>query len=252
MARDVGSRSDADHTWQPTDCLSCPIRRHAVYGPLPPAEVAEISRMRRAVRRVPGRRIVLREGEVPTELFTLVEGWAFRFKLLPDGRRQILSFLIPGDLVVFRGLFEAPLGFSVQSLTAVGLCVFPAGELAAFLQGRSRLAEELMRLCSREHGAADNRLTDLGRRSASERIGGFVLDLDTRLRARNLAHGPSLPFPLRLEHIADALGLSPIHVSRTLTRLRRDGLLAIDEGRLRIDDRARLTELAGLEEKPRD
>ncbi len=193
--------------------------------------------------------MLFRESEIPSEVYTLFDGWVFRFKLLPDGRRQILSFLLPGDFLVPQALRRQPLRFSVQALTDVTLCVFDAGEVTRVVLERPLLLRQLEGLCVRDSLSADDRLTDIGRRSAQERIARLILEFEFRLGIRNLVNGNSFPFPLRQEHIGDALGLTKVHVSRTLGSLRRQGLIALTGNYLVVRDRVALMAIAGLRDQ---
>ena len=196
------------------------------------------------MRQIAERQLLMHEGQSPTELATLLNGWAFRFKLLPDGHRQILSFLLPGDLVVFHGLHDKALNFSVQTLTTVRLCVFDASEFRSFLKERPNMRCEVEARCADELAAADEMITDLGQRQASGRIARLVLALEARLATRGLVENGGFFFPLRQEHLADTLGLTAIHVSRTLTQLRVRGIISVTRDKLVVHDRERLLDLA--------
>jgi CRP-like cAMP-binding protein len=138
------------------------------------------------------------------------------------------------------------LHFSVQALTDVSVCVFDRAELARHVARRPALVDRLDRLTAREIAASDARLTDLGRRSAHERVAGLLVQLYLRLRQRRRVDGNSFAFPLRQHHIADALGLTAVHVSRVLKDLKADGLVSIDHERLTIRDERLLRELSGI------
>lgn len=229
----------------PGACAACPVRRHTLYAPIAESRAAEIAALRRESLMIPARRIILRQGEVPSTVFVLYDGWAFRFTLLSDGRRQILSFLLPGELISLPALRLAPLRFSVQALTAVSLCAFNTKDLAGFVQDNPVLTMSLVNECAREAESADRRVTDLGRRSATERVARLILEIESRLRALDRVEGDSFEFPLRQEHIADALGLTAVHVSRTLSGLRDEGLLSLGQGVLMMHNRQRLLEMFG-------
>jgi len=230
----------------PADCYLCPIRRFAIYRAAGKNEIDALMRLRRGMCQIAGRRMLLREGETPAEVATLVSGWAFRFKLLPDGRRQILSFLLPGDLIVFHSLHEEKLNFSVRTLTPVQVCAFDAAEFRSFLFDRPSMRRDMQVYCAAELTAATETITDLGRRLAPERLARFILVLEARLSRRRLAEQGVLPFPLRQEHLADTLGLTPVHVSRMLTQFRADGIVSVARNQLVIRNRNQLMNLAGM------
>jgi CRP-like cAMP-binding protein len=225
-------------------CASCPLWRHSFYGPL--ASPAFVARIRRARAEIGPRAIVLQEGAVAGSIFSLARGWMFRFVLLPDGRRQILSFYVPGDLVPHQALRRKPLTFSVETLTSVSACVFDAGEVAAWLSETPDRVAALSELWARESAVQEERIVDLGRRSAAERVSRFLLQLAARLVRLPLTTPISVSFPLRQVHVADALGLTVEHVSRTLTAFRRDGILSVAGGALTVNDPRRAAAIAGI------
>jgi CRP-like cAMP-binding protein len=195
---------------------------------------------------------IYQEGEVAFDYLTLFEGWAFRYKLTADGRRQILSFLLPGDSISFQLMRADRLHFSVQALTKVSLCVFDRKALARYVADQPALIGRLDRLAAREFAMADNRLICLGRRSAHERVAGLLHCLYLRLQQRGHVARQSFTFPLRQHHIADALGLTPVHVSRVLKDLRADGMVSIDDERLTICDQRMLQKLSGIGDRSFD
>jgi CRP-like cAMP-binding protein len=221
---------------------------NTVYSTLIEEDPTLITSLRREVISVASRRIILRQGEVPSKLFTLYSGWAFRFNLLPDGRRQILSFLLPGDLVTTQAVYISPLRFSVQTVTEVTLCAFDAKELVATMQQNAALTDCIAARYAREVAEADDRVVGLGRRTAMERVSSLILKLVNKQRLRSLMRGDSGEFPLRQEHIADALGLTTVHVSRTISSLRDEGIIAMERNKITIKDRQRLIEFAGNNE----
>jgi CRP-like cAMP-binding protein len=229
----------------PQSCANCPVRKSTTYSPLIESDPDKIMTLRHDIVTVPARRIILRAGETPTKIYTLYDGWCFRFILLPDGRRQILSFLMPGDLISAQALYIQPMRFSVQTVTDATLCAFDLKELSDAMRLNQELYVRITTRFMREFAEADERVLGLGRLSAMERIARLVLRLTNRLKLRGLMSGDSTEFPLRQEHIADALGLTAVHVSRMLSTLRDEGVIAIERNMLKIADRSRLIELAG-------
>lgn len=228
----------------PESCLECPIRAFTAYLPLMDRRPELFRALEREVTTIPARRVIVRRGDVPTKVFTLFAGWAYRYTLLSDGRRQILSFILPGELISLRALRATPMTFSVQALTEVVLCAFDAAKMRATLNDPAEaeyLVDKYMEICAE----ADLRLTDLGRRSATQRVARLMLGLERRLVARGLTVGDAFEFPLRQEHIADALGLTAVHVSRTLSAMRESGAIVLEGGRLTIADRRGLMEILG-------
>ena len=225
-------------------CLECSVRRFTCYGAGEDVDAAAISHIRQKTSVHLKGRTIYREGETNTEIYTLREGWAFRFTLLPDGRRQILSILLPGDSVLFPLLFVPRLSYSVRALTDVTLCAFSIRDMLALFRTRPALACQFETSIAHAQASADLRLIDLGQRTAQERVASFLLFLYLELSKRGFVNDNTIPFPLRLEHIADALGLNVSHVSRTLTALRREGLISPSRDQLIIHDYKGLAAIA--------
>jgi CRP-like cAMP-binding protein len=196
-------------------------------------------------RILPPKRNIYREEREADEVFTLYDGWAFTYKLLPDGRRQILDFLLPGSFIGLHMLWFKAMPHSVQTLTAVTLCVFDKEKFRDLLKREPEYEWELLKYSTACQALSDERLSDLGRRTAKERIARLVLDIHDQLALRGMVDRGSFPFHVRQEHIADALGLTKVHVSRTLQALRQDGLLELSRQMARIVDLRGLKELTG-------
>lgn len=228
-------------------CHACAAAPFALYAPAHRQSPARIERLRQFTREVQAQRAIHTPGQELDFAFTLARGWACRFVLLADGRRQILSFLLPGDTVGFGALWTKNYtpNYGIATLTSVSLCGFPHAPLRALINEcpdqRRHFARYITGLC-RE---AEERLTDVGQRSAESRIASLVLDLHGRLSARGLVHKHTFPLPLRQQDFADALGLTIAHINRTLRRLRQAKLLEIDAGLARAPDLDALKRCAG-------
>jgi CRP/FNR family transcriptional regulator len=217
-----------------------------MFRPFSPGELDFVSAMKVDHVVLPPRADIIREGEVGGPLYTLFEGWAVRYHRLPNGARQIFDILLPGDMI---GLASAALGVvrhSVQALTAVTLCALDGARLPALFQDHPAFALAILQTRVEEEQRSDTRMALLGRTRAEQRIAYLMLETFERLRRRGLANGGSTcPFPLQRHHLADAVGLSRVHVARTLDLLRRRRLAEIQGGLLVLLDRPRLAALAG-------
>ncbi len=181
---------------------------------------------------------LLSEGEENQTVFFLQDGWAIRYKLLPDGRRQVISFLLPGDIFGFKeSLFDLS-NDSVQALTDVVVHPVPATQIAGLTDGNPNLALALAWARGREHSILTEHVVRLGRRTAYERVAHLLMELLHRLQLVDLASARAYPLPLTQELLADTLGLSIVHVNRTMRKLRKDGLISIDTDKrmIRIED----------------
>lgn len=179
-------------------------------------------------------------------LLLLRHGWAMRFLLFPDGRQQILKFLIPGDFINVCRLTTDPGRISVKTVTECVVEEYAGNSAMRMVQADPSLTQGLLEYHLAERYSLESRLADLGRRLAEERIARFVLELHSRLKARGLASESEFYFPLTQEHIADALGMTSVHVGRTIRALRDKGILNIERSKLHITDNARLAAAAGM------
>ncbi len=185
-------------------------------------------------------------GEATEDTFVVCEGWACRVARLSDGRRQVLSFLLPGDLFSAVSAFQQSMAFHVEAITEVRYGSIKNAELRSKVAGDPHLLDSFMKMCIAENNAAYQRLADLGQRSAEEKIASLILQLMERLGARGMVHNLTFEFPLRQLQIADAVGLTPVHVNRVMNMLRLSGLIDIQKGSLTILDLSRLQRAAGL------
>jgi cAMP-binding proteins - catabolite gene activator and regulatory subunit of cAMP-dependent protein kinases len=188
---------------------------------------------------------VFAEGDSVEDFLFLVQGWAFRYRLLDDGRRQVLNFLVPGDVV---GPFAPTAQHFVAALTDVAVCRLPRRELACGTRYCPGLCAAIEALMVTEFDMLAERTVSLGRRNAKERVAHLLLELFERLKRVELVDGNSFEIPLTQEIIGDAVGLSVVHVNRTLRVLREEGLATVGFGRATIHDRTALIMVASSED----
>ena len=216
---------------------------------LPPvaAEVATLLDLKAVSRLVrPGQEIIS-EGKRCTSVFLITEGIAIRYRILRDGQRQILNFLLPGD---FAGVtschFDSAL-YSIKTLTEAAISPVPLPRLIGLFDSHPRLAAKLFWSFTSEVAILAEHLIAIGRRSAPERVAHLLLELYSRLQLIGLADERSYRLPLTQETISDALGLSIPYVNRVLQQLRRDGLVTIKDQLVVIEKIEELSVLADFE-----
>ncbi|HUC09718.1 MAG TPA: Crp/Fnr family transcriptional regulator [Stellaceae bacterium] len=226
-------------------CGQCPLRGKPLFRPFTETELKFVAELKTDHIVVSPRVDIIQEDEVGGPAYTLFEGWAVRYHRLPEGARQILDIVLPGDMI---GLASALLGtvrHSVQALTPATLCVLSGHTVADLFNEHPGFALSILQTRVEEEQRADVRLSLLGRSNAEQRIGYLMLETFDRLRQRGLVNGGSTcPFPLQRRDIADAAGMSRVHVARTLERLREQRLATIQDGVLVLLDRSRLSDLA--------
>lgn len=200
-----------------------------------------------ARRRVRAGKQIVVEGETYKQISFLLDGWAFRSKHLPDGRRQIFGYLIPGDLIGLRASLMEFADDSVEALTDCEVSSFSLERLYEACRTHPRLVVALMWSAAREQSMLSEQIMRLGRRNAVERIAHFFLELLSRLQLVDEADRRSFALPLTQELIADTLGLSIVHVNRTLRTLRQRGLVEIVDGHVVIHDVDELSDIASFD-----
>jgi CRP-like cAMP-binding protein len=209
-----------------------------------PDELAFVSNFKRGELVAEPGALILAEGAHSAQLFTLLSGWAFRFKTLEDGRRQILNYALPGDLVGLQGSVMGEMQHSVEALSPVVLCVFQRDRLPELFRNHPGLGFDITWLASREERMLDENLLSLGRRSAMERAAYLIAFIHQRAMAVGLAGGESLMIPLTQQHVADTLGLSIVHTNKTLRRLAQLNLIRWHDRACEVLDPRGLMEVA--------
>jgi CRP-like cAMP-binding protein len=190
-------------------------------------------------------RLLVSEGEVGNGLFRIARGWAYRYRTSGNGSRQILDFLLPGEIVGLQSALLGVLDCSVRALTPLRVSVLDARLVGEAFHRQPELALRLARHVVAEGSRVAELLTVIGCCDAVERIAFLMVSLYRRQESRGPVSPLDCPFPLRRQHMADALGLTGAHINRTLNRLRIDGVASIDTHRLIIRDMPRLETLAG-------
>ena len=229
-------------------CSACPLRELPLFNDHSSVELALIESLKKGQIAVRAEHSIIAEGQSDAPLYTLFSGWAFRFKTLSDGRRQILNFLLPGDFIGVQQKMGDASAHGVDALSDVLLCVFRRDALWELHRATPALGFSVTWLTAHEESLVDDTLLSVGRRSAEERIATLLIVLYKRVAALLPDGGAArgVPFPLTQQHIADGLGLSLVHTNKTLRKLARRGLHRIEDGRLQLLDLKALARLADL------
>jgi CRP-like cAMP-binding protein len=215
-------------------CFECALRKCGLFKPVSGNELAFINDMKRDHLTLPAASEIICPEQESAALYTLYSGWAFRFKTLPDGRRQILNFLLPGDLLGLQAAIFDSAQHGITALTEVELCLLPRRAVWELFGKMPELAFDVTWLGAREERHVDENLLSVGQRSAAERIAALIVTLYKRADALGLVNDRTFVFPLSQQHIADALGLSLVHTNKTLARLRRMGMYTQANGTLML------------------
>lgn len=234
----------------PLPCSACPLRPLPAFKPVTKDEITSIQATKVGQRLCSEGATILAEGQATTRIYVLLTGWAFRYKTLEDGRRQILNFLLPGDLMGLQGELLANLPHGVEALTAVNLCAFATDAVPRFFRDHPGIALDITFLAAHEERLVDDAVLSVGRRTAMERVAALLVNLFKRAASAGMLQGDSVPFPLTQLHLADALGLSVVHTNRVLQRLRKGGFIRLQGQRLGIGDLRAMQRVGRYWEQP--
>jgi CRP-like cAMP-binding protein len=197
-----------------------------------------------AVRLYRPHETLTRERDGSAHINLLLAGFASRCKVLPDGRRQIIGYLIPGDVCDPRQLVLRTSTHAVTALTAVKTVLFSRESLQSLMHRWPRLAQAMCCVTLVEEMVEREWLVNVGQRTALERLAHLFCEIFVRMRAAGLADHDRCELPLTQMELADTLALSTVHINRTLQELRRQGLVSVSGGMLEIHDFSALQSLA--------
>jgi CRP-like cAMP-binding protein len=192
---------------------------------------------------------IVREGEPPERCGVLVSGFAYRQKITGTGHRQIIAVHIPGEAVDFQNLFLPTADHNVQMLTRGDVAFVPRREFQALARSNTEIGEALFTKTLVEASIFREWVVNVGRRQAPERIAHVLCELGARLDAMNLAKDYGYELPMTQEELGDAVGLTPVHVNRTLKALAAEGLIERKKRSISFPDWGRMREAGDFNER---
>ena len=210
------------------------VRKLESITDLSPEERSAVAGLPMAIRTVPADTDVVRDR--PSECCLVVEGFVCRYKITAEGKRQIMSFHIPGDIPDLQSLHLRVMDHSVGTLTASKLGFIGHEHLRALMRQHPRISDTFWRDTLIDAAVFREWMVGIGRRSAHQRIAHVLCEMLVRFRSVGLANGNGYELPVTQAELADALGLSTVHVNRVLQDLRRDGLIAVRGGSVSTPD----------------
>ncbi len=232
-----------------TDCTNCPLRRRDLFTEFTERELAFMRKFKTGEMIVePGTQLLM-EGSNAAQLYTALSGYGLRFKTLQDGRRQVVSFVMPGDFIGLQAGVMGQMRHSVETTTAMTLCVFNRADLFGLFQNHPERAYDLTFLAAVEEHFLGDALASVGQKGAVEKIAWSLYRIFNRARLLGLAKAGSCQLPYRQQDLADALGLSLVHTNKTLAKLRELGVANWQDGQLTISDVTKLKEIGMVEEE---
>ncbi len=223
------------------------IRKLGAFVALSEVELAVLEGLHKRRRTFVAGRDLVQQGQSDQAAYILVSGWACSYKLLQDGQRQIVDFQIPGDFLGLRSVVLHISDHSVEPVTDIEVTEVQVADLLEAFSHTPRLATAVFWAASRDEAMVVEHLVNIGRRDAAERMAHFLLELGARLSLVGMGSKAGYACPLSQNHLADALGLSAIHVNRMLRQLREAGMVTFRDGFVTFDDYDRLRTFADFE-----
>jgi CRP-like cAMP-binding protein len=199
-------------------------------------EKQALEKIAQPTRRLGPREDVVRDGDRPRHVNVVLEGWACRYKQLEDGRRQVISIFLPGDLCDPHVFVLRKMDHSLGTLTSVVLAEISEAAIREISVQFPRVAEALWWEMLVTSAIQREWTVSLGQRLATERLGHLFCELFLRLRAVGMTSDTSCEFPITQADLGDAMGLSTVHINRTLKELRAEGLIRLRGRQLTIPD----------------
>ena len=196
--------------------------------------------------------LIFEEGKKHDCIYTVCDGWGFIYKTVSNnGKRQILRFLLPGDLVGFQVNTKGLMNYSAMTITDFVVCVFPREQLKPLLKRQPEIAVRLLEIGSRDASLCQNHLMAAGRKTAKESIAFVLLEIFYRVMSQSpqdyTESTRTIDFPITQEDIGDAVGLTNIHVNRVIKELIKDNLILLRKRKLTILDDRKLSEIADFQ-----
>ena len=234
----------AEHP-EPASARTPLVAKLLTVADLPAEDIALLDTICGDARELGPKRNIIREGDRPDHVHLILEGWAARYKLLADGGRQITAFLIPGDFCDLHVTLLGEMDHSIAAISRAKVAYIPRSRMDA-LSERPKIARAFWWATLVDEAVLRAWIVNIGRRDAFEAVGHLMCELYVRMKNVGLTVGHSFELPLTQEEIADALGLTPVHVNRTLQRMRSEDLIRLKQGALEILDYARLEKASGF------
>src|SRR5260221_4187706 len=228
-------------------CEKCPLRDLHALREFSAKELEFVSEFKSGELNIQAGTNILLQGTNSAHLYTILSGWAFRHKTLPDGRRQILNLALSSDFLGLQESVNDEMQHSVEALTDMILCGFARVKLWNLYRDYPTLAFDVTWLAAPEEQILDEHLLSIGRRTAMERLAYLLLAVFLRAEEVGLTKGNVIQFPFTQQHVADMLGMSLVHTNKTLRRLSATKAIRWKDRRFELLDREALIKLASYE-----
>lgn len=224
------------------------IEKLSKFAALDATDVAMLRAATVKTRRVAARQDLIREGDRPGPVYVILSGWACRYKLLPEGGRQVMAFLMPGDTCDIHIAVLAEMDHSIQTLSECHVAMMDRAHVQEMFLSRPMIAKALWSTQLVDESVLRAWIVSMGRRTSVARVAHLMCELFIRANNIGLVAADELEFPLTQIVLADALGMTPVHINRVFRTLRLTKALSLTERTLVVKDPVALARIAGFDE----
>ncbi|PVE21658.1 cyclic nucleotide-binding protein [Microvirga sp. KLBC 81] len=220
------------------------VRKLSNYVDLPEEDREALESLAKSPKAVAAHTDLIHEGDPTDGVYLILTGWACRYKILPDGQRQIMAYFVPGDLCDQRIFVLRRMDHCIGTVTPTTVAVIAAQTMIDLTDHYPRIARALWWSTLVDEAITREWVVNVGQRDALERVAHLICEMFVRVRAVGLAEGLSFDFPVTQTELADTTGLTTVHTNRMLQELRAAGLISLKGRRLTILDLERLVDLS--------
>jgi CRP-like cAMP-binding protein len=224
------------------------VRKLKGFADLTAEEVTALEVATAHPRRIAAKQDLIREGNPPGPVLVMIDGWAFRYKVLPNGLRQVTAFLMPGDACDPHVGMLDQMDHSIQTLTAARVAMISRREMDQMMRDHPGITRAMYVAQLADEGTLRAWIVSMGRRTSVERVAHLVCELYARARWIGLVEAEEFTLPASQIVLADALGMTAVHINRILRELRLAGTMTLKRGSLHILDPHKLANIAGFDE----
>jgi CRP-like cAMP-binding protein len=224
------------------------IKKLSGLAKLTPSDTSALASATARTRRYAARQDLIREGDETGPMFVMLEGWACRYKILPNGARQIMAFLMPGDACDLHIKLLAEMDHGIQAITTAMVATVTRTEMQALMDGHPNVASAMYSAQLIDEGIMRAWIVSMGRRSSTERVAHLICELYLRARSIGLTGEGEFALPLSQIVLADSLGMTAVHINRIFRDLRMAGAMTVNRGSVTILDPGKLVQIAGFDD----
>lgn len=224
------------------------LKRLSYYADMRENDLATVKGIRGRTEKFEFGEDIISRGDEPMEAFIVQQGWAVRYITLEDGRSQVLNFMLPGDVYDLQVVVSDGADHSIAALNNVEIYQIPRREFLRIFESGTRAGIAFWWCALQEEAILREQIVRNGRRSARERVAHLILELHRRATIAGEGAGETFNLPVSQAILADALGLSFVHVNRVLSELTKTGCIARERSRLTLLDRPKLVEISGFQD----